>query len=63
MAKQSLSRTKKSRLREFMKRISFTMPNIPDEVPEVAQQIIDMEILTPENYDDSQHIGTAVANS
>lgn len=46
-----------------MKRISFTMPNIPDEVPEVAQQIIDMEILTPENYDDSQHIGTAVANS
>ena len=45
-----------------MKQFPFTTLDISDEAAEVAQQIIDMGILTPKSYDDCQHIGAAVVN-
>lgn len=53
---------KRSRLKEYMKQFPFTTLDISDEAAEVAQQIIDMGILTPKSYDDCQHIGAAVVN-
>ena len=51
---------KRSRLREYLGEISFTTLDISNDAAEVAQQIIDMGILTQKSYDDCQHIGAAV---
>ena len=53
---------KRSQLREYLGQISFTTLDISNDVAEVAQQIIDMGILTQKSYDDCQHIGAAVVN-
>lgn len=53
---------KRSRLREYLGEISFTTLDISNDAAEVAQQIIDMGILTQKSYDDCQHIGAAVVN-
>lgn len=42
--------------------LTFTTLDISNDAAEVAQQIIDMGILTQKSYDDCQHIGAAVVN-
>ena len=49
-------------LYEYLSRISYTKLEITDEVLKVANQIIDMGILTPKSFDDCQHIATAVVH-
>lgn len=53
---------KQTQLRRFLNDISFTILDVSEEAMEVANQIIDMGILTKKSYDDCQHIGTAVIN-
>lgn len=45
-----------------MSKISYTKLEITDEVLKVANQIIDMGILSPKSFDDCQHIATAVVH-
>lgn len=54
--------SKRSRLREYMKQIDFHVLDITEDVLSVAQQIIDIGILTQKSFDDCQHIGAAVVN-
>lgn len=53
---------KQSHLREFLNDIHFTVLEVTSEALDVADQIINMGILTKKSYDDCQHIGTAVTN-
>lgn len=53
---------KRSQLREYMKQIDFHVLDITEDVLSVAQQIIDIGILTQKSFDDCQHIGAAVVN-
>ena len=49
-------------LLEYLSRICYEKLEITDEVLKVANQIIDMGILTPKSMDDCQHIATAVVH-
>lgn len=49
---------KRTVLYEYLSRISYTKLEITDEVLKVANQIIDMGILTKKSIDDCQHIAT-----
>lgn len=53
---------KRTVLYEYLSRISYTKLEITDEVLKVANQIIDMGILTKKSIDDCQHIATAVVH-
>ncbi|MBE5936338.1 MAG: type II toxin-antitoxin system VapC family toxin [Lachnospiraceae bacterium] len=53
---------KQSKLRQFLSDINFSVLEVTEEALDVADQIIDMGILTKKSYDDCQHIGTAVVN-
>ena len=53
---------KQSKLRQFLTDIEFSVLEVTEEALDVADQIIDMGILTRKSYDDCQHIGTAVVN-
>lgn len=53
---------KRTVLYEYLSRISYTKLEITDEVFKVANQIIDMGILTKKSIDDCQHIATAVVH-
>lgn len=53
---------KRTALFEYLSRISYTKLEITNEVLKVANQIIDMGILTPKSFDDCQHIATAVVH-
>ena len=54
--------TKRTMLLEYLSRICYEKLEITDEVLKVANQIIDMGILTPKSMDDCQHIATAVVH-
>ena len=45
---------------QYLKQINYTPIQITDSMSSVAQQIIDMGILTKKSYDDCQHIAAAV---
>lgn len=51
---------KRSKIYGYLEQIEYTLIHITDEMSDIAQQIIDMGILTPKSYDDCQHIAAAV---
>jgi predicted nucleic acid-binding protein len=53
---------KRSRMFKYLKQIDYTPIEITDGVSEIAQQLIDMGILTKKSFDDCQHIAAAVIN-
>ena len=46
----------------FLSQINYVILDITEEVMMVANQIVDMGILTMKSYDDCQHIGAAVVS-
>ena len=53
---------KRTVLFEYLSRIYYTKLEITGEVLGGANQMIDMDILTPKSIDDCQHIATAVVH-
>ena len=53
---------KRTALFEYLSMIYYTKLEITGEVLGVANQMIDMGILTPKSIDDCQHIATAVVH-
>ncbi len=51
---------KRSQIYDYLEQIDYTPIKILDDVSDIAQQIIDMGILTKKSYDDCQHIAAAV---
>lgn len=51
---------KRDKMYDYLEQISYTPIEIIDDVSDIAQQIIDMGILTKKSYDDCQHIAAAV---
>ena len=51
---------KKSKMYDYLEQIDYTPIKITDDASDIAQQIIDMGILTKKSYDDCQHIAAAV---
>ena len=45
-----------------MEQIDYELVRIDDTAASIAQQIIDIGILTSKSYDDCQHIGAAIAS-
>ena len=56
------SEPKRSVLYDYLSDIDYTKLEITAEIVELAQKIVDMGILSPKSYDDSQHIAAAVVN-
>ena len=54
------SEPKREQLFDYLGLIDYTMVQIDDNVADIAQQIIEMGILTKKSYDDCQHIGAAI---
>lgn len=54
------SEPKQSLLFDYLGQIDYTLIQISDNIVEIAQQIIDMGILTEKSYDDCQHIAAAI---
>lgn len=54
---------KRSTLYEYLSRIDYEVLTIDEEIMELAQEIIDMGILTPKSFDDCQHIAAAVVHN
>jgi predicted nucleic acid-binding protein len=53
---------KRSIMFDYLKQIDYTPIEITDGMSEIAQQLIDMGILTKKSFDDCQHIAAAVIN-
>ena len=51
---------KRTELFKHLGEIDYTPNQITEDMSEVAQQLIDMGILTQKSYDDCQHIASAV---
>ena len=51
---------KKSKLFDYLGQIDYTPIEITTDMSEIAQQLINMGILTKKSYDDCQHIAAAV---
>lgn len=51
---------KRSKMYDYLKEINYTPIEITDDMSDIAQQIVDMGILTKKSYDDCQHIAAAV---
>ena len=51
---------KRSQLFDCLEQINYTLVQINSNVAEIAEQIIEMGILTKKSYDDCQHIGAAI---
>ena len=51
---------KRSTMSAYLEPIDYTPIEITDDMSDIAQQIIDMGILTKKSYDDCQHIAAAV---
>ena len=51
---------KRTELFKHLEEIDYTPIEITEDMSEVAQQLIDMGILTQKSYDDCQHIASAV---
>ena len=56
------SEPKQSQLFDYLGLINYTLVQIDDNVADIAQQIIEMGILTKKSYDDYQHIGAAIVS-
>lgn len=54
------SEPKKSQFFDYLGQIDYNLVQINDSVAEIAEQIIEMGILTKKSYDDCQHIGAAI---
>lgn len=54
---------KRGKMYSYLEQIDYTLIEITDDMLDIAQQIIDMGILTKKSYDDCQHIAAAVINS
>ena len=57
---KNCSEPKQSYLFDYLGQIEYTLVQINDNVTEIAQQIIEMGILTKKSFDDCQHIGAAI---
>ena len=53
---------KRNRLFEYLAQIDYILVQVDDTAASIAQQIIDIGILTKKSYDDCQHIGAAIAS-
>ena len=53
---------KRSNLYKYLEQIDYKLVRIDDIAVSIAQQIIDIGILTSKSYDDCQHIGAAIAS-
>jgi predicted nucleic acid-binding protein len=53
---------KRTMLYEYLSKISYTKLEVTKEVLDVANQIVEMGILSPKSIDDCQHIATAVVH-
>lgn len=51
---------KQNQLFDYLGQIYYSLVQIDDNVAKVAEQIIQMGILTQKSYDDCQHIGAAI---
>lgn len=51
---------KRDQLLDCLEQINYTLVQINKNVAEIAEQIIEMGILTKKSYDDCQHIGAAI---
>ena len=51
---------KRSKMYDYLEQIDYSPIEISDDMLDVAQQIIDMGILTMKSFDDCQHIAAAV---
>lgn len=56
------SEPKKNKLFDYLGLIDYTLIQIDDNIADIAQQIIEMGILTRKSYDDCQHIGAAIVS-
>lgn len=56
------SEPKQSQLFDYLGLIDYALVQIDDNIADIAQQIIEMGILTKKSYDDCQHIGAAIAS-
>lgn len=54
------SEPKKSKMYDYLEQINYTPIRITDDMSDVAQQIINMGILTKKSFDDCQHIAAAI---
>lgn len=54
---------KRNKMYEYLEQINYTPLEITDDMSDIAQQIIDMGILTKKSFDDCQHIAAAVVNA
>ena len=54
---------KRTVLYEYLSKIDYTKLEVTSEAINVANQIINMGILTPRSFDDCQHIAIAVVNA
>lgn len=52
---------KRGILLDFLERIDYTVLLVTEEAVDIAEQLIDMGILTRKSYIDCQHIGIAMA--
>ena len=57
---KACSEPKQSQLFDHLGLIDYTLIQIDDNIADIAQQIIEMGILTKKSYDDCQHIGAAI---
>lgn len=48
---------------QFLSEITYDVLDETDEIVQLAQEIIDMKILTPKSFDDCIHIATSVIHS
>ena len=53
---------KRDQLYNYLEQVEYTLIEIDNDVLEVAEQIIEIGILTRKSYDDCQHIGAAIVN-
>ena len=51
---------KRSGLYKYLKEINYNLIEISEDMSDVAEQLIEMGILTRKSYDDCQHIAAAV---
>ena len=59
---ESCPEPKRNNLYKYLEKIDYELVRIDDIAASIAQQIIDIGILTKKSYDDCQHIGAAIAS-
>ena len=53
---------RRDQLYNYLEQVEYTLIEIDNDALEVAEQIIEIGILTRKSYDDCQHIGAAIVN-